>query len=234
MRELILELPITLTDVNTKKDIFEVSNHHSNICKINTISDMFNSDSDDDDYYKNKLNQEIEEYKEIIQNMENEILELKAIKNIVKNKGSIKTPVNYENSKCWWDRHDIHDDSLGMPCEIKNGKLKTKGCFCSPNCMLAYNIAYMRDDKMNERTMLIKNIYGDIKTAPPWQSLQDYGGYLSIDEFRDNFSDIYRNIELFEEDIEPINIYIEESVNNVSKNTRDYVLKRSKPPIYNY
>lgn len=226
MKELILELPITIQNVKSKKSIFESTN-------MNSISELFNSSSDDEEYQKERLEQELYESKNIIEKLEQEILELKGIKNIIKQNSNIRTKVEVSKSKCWWDRNKITGESYGLPCSLTNGECKTIGCFCSPNCMLAYNIRTMNDEHVLERTALIKQIYGEFSIAPPWQSLKEYGGYMTIKEFRDSFTQIFRKVSLIEPTIESIDLYIEESIKTNSVDKTKYVIKRSKPPNYN-
>lgn len=226
MKELILELPITIQNVKSKKNIFETTN-------MNSISELFNSTSEDEEYHKNKLEEELFESKNIIQKLEQEILDLKGIKDIIKQNSNIRTKVEVSKSKCWWDRNKITGESYGLPCSLHNGVLKTVGCFCSPNCMLAYNISNMNDEYVLERTTLIKQIYGEFSIAPPWQVLKEYGGYMTIKQFRDSFTQIYRKISLIEPTIESIDLYIEESIKTNSIDKKKYVIKRSKPPTYN-
>jgi hypothetical protein len=70
------------------------------------------------------------------------------------------------------------------------------GVFCSWNCVKANNFE-MNDHLKYQRseliTLLIQQMYGitkaiNIKPAPPRQCLKMFGGYLSIDEFRNNNS----------------------------------------------
>jgi hypothetical protein len=106
---------------------------------------------------------------------------------------------------------------------------ETDGIFCSFNCCKAFikdnkhiNIYDHSDNLLNKlyidmnisETTTLKNI--KINPAPHWRLLKDYGGHLSINEFRDNFNkctyDFYGTIKsqsLFK----PIGMLFEEKIN---------------------
>lgn len=81
---------------------------------------------------------------------------------------------------------------------IKNDYYLTDGIFCSFNCCMAY----IEDNKNNSMydmsgMLLLKiyhNIYPEnvhsIDGAPHWRKLKQYGGELTIDQFRDSFNKI--------------------------------------------
>ena len=70
-------------------------------------------------------------------------------------------------------------------------KFDTMGCFCSWGCMKSYNIMYNRVRSgiiAANMIMLHKSMYGcvsSIKCAPNRYSLKEFGGTLSIEEFRE-------------------------------------------------
>jgi hypothetical protein len=100
--------------------------------------------------------------------------------------------------KCFWCRHSF--ENLPCACPIQYDKARnryeTDGVFCSYPCIVAYiddspnNIRY-RDSlhllmHMHEQTF---GFYpkGTIHPAPSWQLLDDYGGHMTIQQFRDSF-----------------------------------------------
>ena len=98
------------------------------------------------------------------------------------------------NSKCWWDKKLFNTPVLEMPEAYFNGIFKTTGKFCSWECMMAYNID-MNDMNVSKRTSLINHMYiktygcfKNIKPAPSWKILDDYGGPIDITEFRNSFT----------------------------------------------
>jgi hypothetical protein len=108
-------------------------------------------------------------------------------------KPSIIQCSNDENpTKCWWDTHYFNTPSIKMPESYFNGIFNCVGNFCSWECMMAYNID-INDENISKRTSLIYmmykktyNSYRIIKQAPSWKILIDYGGSISIEEFREN------------------------------------------------
>lgn len=114
----------------------------------------------------------------------------------------------YENAElpssthihCWWDRHSIpsHIHPLGLPIRYKNGYFDTEGIFCSFNCMSSYlhdncsNVIYKDSGALIY--LLYKTLFKEypvkmnIRKALSWKLLKQYGGNLSIEEFRDMFN----------------------------------------------
>ena len=101
---------------------------------------------------------------------------------------------------------------------------ETDGIFCSFNCCKAfvkdnkhikiYDNAELLLNKLYKEMFHVKNII--INPAPHWRLLQEYGGYLTITQFRENFNkttyDTYgliRNTDIFK----PIASLYEEKLN---------------------
>ena len=103
---------------------------------------------------------------------------------------------------CWWCRHSIPITihPLGMPIRYNksNEYFDTEGMFCSFNCMCSYlhdnvNVSQYKDSGALIYLMYkqIFNVYPhnmNIKKAPSWKLLKEYGGNLSIEEFRCMFN----------------------------------------------
>ena len=97
---------------------------------------------------------------------------------------------------CWWCCHQFTNCPCTLP--IKFDPIRKRftfiGLFCSWNCTKAYNIEkndYLKYQRSELITLLIQQMYSvkeaiNIKTAPPRQCLKMFGGYMSIDEFRDS------------------------------------------------
>lgn len=96
---------------------------------------------------------------------------------------------------CWWCCHDFEGTPLNMPFkhDERRNTFHTTGNFCSWSCMKSYaleryglsrgglicgNIVMMRKKKYNQ--------IGPIKPAPHRFSLKEFGGDLTIEEFRKN------------------------------------------------
>ena len=142
-------------------------------------------------------------------------------------------------SKCWWDKHFFNTPPVEMPTSYFNGKFNCEGKFCSWDCMMAYNIE-INDENVAKRTSLIYmmqkktyNSFNIIKPASSWKVLIDFGGIVSIDDFRANL--LTNSLEY--NYIKPPMIsrisYVEkipiktDDENEIKNN--DLILKRSKP-----
>jgi len=75
---------------------------------------------------------------------------------------------------------------------------KTDGVFCSFNCCLAYINANKKNKIYFESLNLLNKMYkminngckNKILPAPHWRTLEEYGGNLSIEKFRNGFSKV--------------------------------------------
>ena len=100
-------------------------------------------------------------------------------------------------SCCWHCRHFIPSDwhPLGVPTKYRttDDTFEAEGIFCSFNCIISYlseHVDYRYKESFTLLGMLYRRIFGvvkkmtDITPAPSWKLLKDYGGFMSIDEFR--------------------------------------------------
>jgi hypothetical protein len=93
--------------------------------------------------------------------------------------------------KCWWCCNSFDNVPIGMPVNYNHNlnKFHVKGIFCSFACMLAYfNTTKYKESKKYLVNYLYKKMTGCnkilFKPAPLKCCLKEYGGHLSIDEFR--------------------------------------------------
>jgi len=108
-----------------------------------------------------------------------------------------KNDVSYKRSACFWCTYEFDNPPIYIPrCEFKNS-YQVYGCFCSPNCGVAYLMNEKIDSSVKyERYQLINHVYGkiynykkNIKPAPnPYYLLDKYYGNLSIKEYRELFN----------------------------------------------
>lgn len=144
------------------------------------------------------------------------------------------------NIKCWWCCHTFDDVPLGFPIKYKEDtkKFLVKGCFCSIACLLSYDKSSLRklsnsDNSYSLIRFMYTKLYGKsafdkLIPAPPRESLIEFGGTLTIDEFR-NSSDngkVYKMIEYpmivvrdFIEEID-LNLLKERNSNRISSKTK--------------
>ena len=110
--------------------------------------------------------------------------------------------VNNKRSACFWDTCEFDNPPIYIPKHFINGTYHVYGCFCSPECGVAYLMNENIDSSAKfERYHLFNHIYSkiydfkkNIKPAPnPFYMLEKYYGNLSIQEYRS----LLRNERLF-------------------------------------
>ena len=110
--------------------------------------------------------------------------------------------VNNKKSACFWDTCDFDNPPVYIPKHFINGTYHVYGCFCSPECGVAYLMNENIDSSTKfERYHLFNHIYSkmydykkSIKPAPnPYYMLEKYYGNLSIQDYRS----LLRNERLF-------------------------------------
>ena len=99
-----------------------------------------------------------------------------------------------QSSACFWCTCPFNTRPVHIPCAKASVGIKGYGCFCSPECAVAFLYADKSLDKSTiyERYSLINNIYVNsemetkpIRAAPsPHYLLDKFYGNLSIEEFR--------------------------------------------------
>jgi len=142
-------------------------------------------------------------------------------------------------TRCWWDTCIFSTPPVKMPESYFNGMFNCVGNFCSWECMMAYNID-INDENIAKRTSLIYmmykktyNSYRVIKQAPAWKILIDFGGPLSIEEYRENLISNSLEYNYIKPPIVSRISYIEkiplkkDDDDNIKN--EDLVLKRNKP-----
>ena len=158
------------------------------------------------------------------------------------------------DTNCWWCCHKFENIPVGLPEKYINDTFHLYGCFCSFNCAQAYNLN-TNDNKIWERYSLLNflkkkicdlnNIkyknYDYINSAPPRQSLNIFGGKMTIEDFRNSLYTLTKKynyilppmipligiLEIIPQDFTPTNVKIKNINNNLK-------LKRSKPlPSFN-
>jgi hypothetical protein len=180
---------------NTKKPVID-ENEYSDEDKEIEVDEILDLDQEKfEKYYKDnkKYVTNFTENSKKVQKLKR-IRVVTTLKNIIKdNDWPDKTDVC-----CWWCCHKFDNSPCTLP--IKYNDLKKSyefiGIFCSWNCTKAYN-NYKNDYKKYERgqliTLLVKQLGGiesaiSIKSAPYRECLKMFGGYMSIEDFRNNFS----------------------------------------------
>ena len=154
--------------------------------------------------------------------------------------------VSDRKSACFWCTCNFDNPSIHIPMKYENMCYDVYGCFCSPECA----VAYLKNENIDtstlwERYCLLNNIYSkiydytkNIKPAPsPYYTLDKYYGNLSIQEYRKLLQNDRLLLvvdkpmtkilpELYEENNEVPNVYSNLLNNNNESKNKDYRLKR--------
>jgi hypothetical protein len=110
--------------------------------------------------------------------------------------------IDNKKSACFWDTCEFDNPPIYIPKYFMNDMYHVYGCFCSPECAVAYLMEENIDSSIKfERYYLMNHIYSkiynytkNIKPAPnPYYMLEKYYGNLSIQEYRS----LLRNERLF-------------------------------------
>ena len=153
--------------------------------------------------------------------------------------------VSDKRSHCFWCTCSFDNPPVFIPKQERNDIIEVYGCFCSPECA----VAYLKTEPIDcsvlwERYALLNNIYSriynyekNIKPAPnPYYTLDKYYGNLTIQEYRKLLSKdrlllvVEKPLtkilpELYEENNELPNIFDDLLSNNTRKHPK-YRLKR--------
>jgi len=156
------------------------------------------------------------------------------------------------STACWWCCHQFENIPCSLPQFYKRDKFYVKGIFCSFNCAASYNFNNSDNDMYEKYSLLnlmYKKLYNKnfvkINLAPPRETLKMFGGYLSIEEFRENALENNKLFNVISPPLISIIPKIEESVNHnkvfghtlvngvneniLNKTQNSLKLKRNKP-----
>jgi hypothetical protein len=143
--------------------------------------------------------------------------------------------VNNKRSACFWDTCEFDNPPIYIPKHFINGTYHVYGCFCSPECGVAYLMNENIDSSTKfERYHLFNHIYTkiydykkNIKPAPlPFYMLEKFYGNLSIQEYRS----LLRNERLFLIVDKPLTRILPE----LHEDNDDFILNNKIIPSNNY
>lgn len=101
--------------------------------------------------------------------------------------------INNKKSACFWCTYDFDNPPIYIPKHFIKNSYHVYGCFCSPECSVAYLMEENIDSSSKfERYHLLNHIYSkiydykkNIKPAPnPYYMLEKYYGNLTIQQYR--------------------------------------------------
>ena len=145
------------------------------------------------------------------------------------------------NIHCWWCCNSFNDIPCALPEYYKKEKFYVNGCFCSFNCCASYNFS-RNDDAMWERYSLLnlmyKKLYNKnfvkINLAPPRETLKMFGGFLSIEEFREYSVRNDKSFNIIKPPLISIipkieeNIYINKTTKTINQSTNESILNKTQ------
>lgn len=103
--------------------------------------------------------------------------------------GETFTPPSSTDVHCFWCTHCFEGTPSFLPVKEESSVYHVYGNFCTPQCGLAYLLYEHMDSHVRwERMALLHRMYrsvGRLYPAPPRESLVTYGGYYSIEKFRE-------------------------------------------------
>lgn len=165
-------------------------NNNTNLSFINNVNNV--------NEYSNKVS-EIDDNIDIIdyefdsnKNKENDIREIWKKLKILEHNLHVNN-IDNKKSACFWDTYEFDNPPVYIPKHFINDCYNVYGCFCSPECAVAYLMEENIDSSIKfERYQLMNHIYSkvynynkNIKPAPnPYYMLEKYYGNLSIQEYR--------------------------------------------------
>lgn len=186
---------------NINFDSIKQSLQKKNNCRINlTSSDLEESSEEEPNYdysveikNDNIINDNIK--KKIKKKESFNIFEGKSIKSMkfYTDQYSHGEEIIFSNIRCYNCHHKFNNQPFFIPTEYcsTTKKYKVTGNFCSPNCVKSYAL---NSKIFSNKIYLIGEMYRKligydylIKPAPPIQVLKEYGGNLTISEYRQTF-----------------------------------------------
>ena len=153
--------------------------------------------------------------------------------------------VFYNMSWCWWCCHTFEGTPLTVPhrYDDRRSKFYTAGNYCSWSCIKSHAIDKFGDVKggivCGNIIMMRRKMYnqiGSVKCAPNRFKLKEFGGDMTIEEFRENLTKDVTKPEPVEtapvvENVIPIisNTKKMDEINSSTGKNETLKLKREKP-----
>lgn len=179
---------LTYHVINNDNNINEFINPPAKLHEYDVDVDSTDFDHDSNKYESNK-------------NKDSDIREIWKKLKILEHNLHVNS-VDNKKSACFWDTCEFDNPPVYIPKHHINDTYHVYGCFCSPECAVAYLMEENIDSSSkHERYQLMNHIYSkiynynkNIKPAPnPYYMLEKYYGNLNIQEYRS----LLRNERLF-------------------------------------
>ena len=172
-------------DVNNPES-FSLVNHKLASLNYKELETNINTNQKINHVNNNTKETKVESKKDININLKNIWKKLSELKVNLKNNNA-----SDKKSACFWCTYEFDNPAIFIPKQYTGNALEVYGCFCSPECA----VAYLKNEDIDssrkwERYTLLNNIYSkvfnyekNIKPAPnPYYTLDKYYGNLSINE----------------------------------------------------
>ena len=239
----ILHLKCNTEDIDNSNDHFE--SHENNNISYHVLEDEQETPNNDpEEVLSANIQNDIKESKEIaMKRISEKIIDLQ--------KAFYFNEIHTNNSACFWCTCDFNHTSIHIPKYKLNDVYHVYGCFCSPECAVAYLFKETIDSSIKyERYQLLNYLYNriydnvsNIKPAPdPHYMLSKFMGNMNIEEYRELLRqdrlfivvdkpitrilpEIYEEVDLKGSQLDPTQ---SKSVFQIKKN----IFKASKPNIF--
>ena len=99
-----------------------------------------------------------------------------------------------KSSDCFWCTCPFNTPPVHIPRSVQEESIECYGCFCSPECALAFLLKEEVDGSQTwERVALLNTVYGGVfsykrsirPAPPPFYLLDKYYGSMTIEEYRE-------------------------------------------------
>ena len=207
----ILHLKCSLKDLNSSSNLFGSNldgfafSNSNNLCydvisSEKNLNDFINPPAKLSEYEVDNDNSTDFDV-EITKNKENDIKEIWKKLKVLEHNLHVNN-IGNKKSACFWDTCEFDNPPVYIPKHFMNDTYHVYGCFCSPECAVAYLMVENIDSSIKfERYQLMNHIYSkiynytkNIKPAPnPYYMLEKYYGNLTTQEYRS----LLRNERLF-------------------------------------
>ena len=206
----ILHLKCSLKDLNLSSNLFGSNldgfsfSNSNNLCydvisSENNLNDFINPPAKLSEYEADNDNST--DFDAETKNKDNDIREIWKKLKVLEHNLHVNN-IGNKKSACFWDTCEFDNPPVYIPKHFMNDTYHVYGCFCSPECAVAYLMEENIDSSIKfERYQLMNHIYSkiynyskNIKPAPnPYYMLKKYYGNLTTQEYRS----LLRNERLF-------------------------------------
>jgi hypothetical protein len=183
----ILHLKCNTEDINNDNDKIESHENNNMLYQVLDEISVSPNDNTDDDVMSVNIQEDMKESKEVAtKRISEKIIDLQ--------KTFYFNDIQTTNSACFWCTCDFNHTSIHIPKYKLNDVYHVYGCFCSPECAVAYLFKESIDSSVKyERYQLLNYLYNriydnisNIKPAPdPNYMLSKFMGNMNIEEYRE-------------------------------------------------